>query len=85
MVPSRRRGAEIMREAGLSMKNLFFSLHGDSQVALEVKNPPANAGDVKMQVQALGWEDPLEKEMATHSRILAWRIPLTEEPADYGP
>ena len=54
MVPSRRRGAEIMREAGLSMKNLFFSLHGDSQVALEVKNPPANAGDVKMQVQALG-------------------------------
>ena len=32
------------------------------------------------QVQALGWEDPLEKEMATHSRTLAWRIPWTEEP-----
>ena len=31
-------------------------------------------------VQSLGWEDPLEKEMATHSRILAWRIPWTEEP-----
>ena len=30
--------------------------------------------------QSLGWEDPLEKEMATHSRILAWRIPQTEEP-----
>ena len=32
------------------------------------------------QVQSLGWEDPLEKEMATHSSILAWRIPWTEEP-----
>ena len=30
-------------------------------------------------VQSLGWEDPLEKEMATHSSILAWRIPWTEE------
>ena len=32
------------------------------------------------QVQSLGWEDPLEKEMATHSSIIAWRIPWTEEP-----
>ena len=32
------------------------------------------------QVQPLGWEDPLEKAMATHSSILAWRIPWTEEP-----
>ena len=31
-------------------------------------------------VQSLGWEDPLEKQMATHSSILAWRIPWTEEP-----
>ena len=31
-------------------------------------------------VQSLGWEDPLEKETATHSSILAWRIPWTEEP-----
>ena len=34
----------------------------------------------EMQVQSLGQEDPLEKEMATHSRILAWKIPWTEEP-----
>ena len=34
----------------------------------------------EMGVQSLGWEDPLEKEMATHSSILAWRIPWTEEP-----
>ena len=32
------------------------------------------------QVQSLGWEDPLEEGMATHSNILAWRIPWTEEP-----
>ena len=32
-------------------------------------------------VQSPGWEDPLEKEMATHSTILAWRIPWTEEPS----
>ena len=32
------------------------------------------------QVRSLGWEDPLEKEMAIHSRTLAWKIPWTEEP-----
>ena len=32
------------------------------------------------RVQALGWEDPLEKEMAIHSSIIAWKIPWTEEP-----
>ena len=44
-----------------------------------VKNLPANAGDVEMQVQSLGREDPLEEGMATHSSILTWRIPWTEE------
>ena len=46
-------------------------------VAQMVKNPPAMQ---EMKVQSLGWEDPLEKEMATHSSILALRIPWTEEP-----
>ena len=45
-----------------------------------VKNPPANAGDVEMWVQSLGQEDPLEKEMTTHSSILAWKISWTEQP-----
>ena len=36
-------------------------------------------------VQSLVWEDPLDKEMATHSSILAWEIPWTEEPASYMP
>ena len=49
-----------------------------SQVALAAKNLPADAGD--MQVWPLGREDPLEEGMATHSRILAWRNPWTEEP-----
>ena len=42
-----------------------------------VKNLPAIQ---ESQVQSLGQEDPLEKSMATHSSILAWRIPWTEEP-----
>ena len=44
-----------------------------------VKNPPANAGDVR-GVQSLGQEDPPEKDVITHSSILAWRIPWAEEP-----
>ena len=47
----------------------------------EVKNLPAVQ---EMRVQSLGWEDPLKEEMATHSSILAWRIPWTEEPG-YSP
>ena len=46
-------------------------------MAQMVKNPPAMQ---KTQVQSLGQEDPLEKGMATHSSILAWKIPWTEEP-----
>ena len=45
-----------------------------------VKNPPDNAGDTEIWVKSLGWEDPLEKDMATHSSILTWRILWTEEP-----
>ena len=45
-----------------------------------VQNPPANAGDAKEPGLIPGREDPLEKEMAIHSSILAWEIPWTEEP-----
>ena len=45
-----------------------------------VKNLPTMQETQEMQVQFLGLEDPLEEEMATHSSILAWRIPQTEEP-----
>jgi len=50
---------------------------GASLVTQMVKNLPAMQ---KTQIQFLGLEDPLEKGMATHSSILAWRIPWTEEP-----
>ena len=42
-----------------------------------VKNPPATQ---EIWFQSLGWEDPLEEGMATQSSILAWRIPMAEEP-----
>jgi len=48
---------------------------------LVVKNLLTSAGDVpEVWVQSLGWGDPLEKEMATHSSIIARKIPWTEEP-----
>ena len=50
---------------------------GASPVAQLVKNRLAMP---EMKVLSLGWEDPLEMEMATHSSILAWEIPWTEEP-----
>ena len=48
-----------------------------SLVAQSVKSLPAMW---EIWVQSLGWEEPLEKGMATHSSVLAWRIPWTEEP-----
>ena len=50
---------------------------GASLVAQMVKNLPVMQ---ETRVQSLGWKDPLEEEMTTHSSILAWRIPWTEEP-----
>ena len=44
-----------------------------------VKNLPASAGDARDTGSIPGLEDPLEEEMATHSSVLAWRIPWTEE------
>ena len=60
----------------------FFAKHFDfkkwtSVIAQSVKNLPAMQ---ETRVLFLGWEDPLEKETITHSSILAWRIPWTEEP-----
>ena len=53
---------------------------GNSQVAPMVKNCLPMQETQEMWVQPLGWEDPLEEVMATHSSILTWRIPWTEEP-----
>ena len=61
----------------------MFQAHlGASLVAQMVKNLPAMQ---EAWVHSLGQEDPLEKEMATHSSVLAWRIPCTEESGEvYG-
>ena len=47
-----------------------------------VKNPPAMQKSQQTEVQSLGQEDPLEEGMETHSSILAWRTPWTEEPGE---
>ena len=60
-------------KASILQCSAFF---GASMVAQVVKRLPAVQ---ETQVQSLGWEDPLEKEMATHSSTLAWKIPWTEE------
>ena len=71
---------QIARGTGIGDQNISFN---DGMARLEclaaqtVKNPPAVQ---ETWVQSLGWEDPLEKGRATHSNILAWRIPWTEEP-----
>ena len=49
-------------------------------MSLVVKKPFANAGDMETRISSLGREDPLEEEMATHSNILACKIPWIEEP-----
>ena len=51
----------------------------DFLLAHMVKNMPAMQ---ETRVQSLGWEDPLEKGMTTHSRVPAWRIPWTDEPGE---
>ena len=56
-----------------------------SPVAQQVKNLPAMQETQQMRVLSLGQEDPLEKEMATHSSILAWETPWTEEPGGLQP
>ena len=63
--------------SALLFMNLKDMLSKGSQVAQRLKHlPPVQ----ETQVRSLGQEDPLEKEMVTHSSILAWRIPWTEEP-----
>ena len=78
----------IWQMLGMVGKSLELERHPhkqSSQVVLVVKNPPANAGDIRDEVPSLGWEDPLEEEMATRSSILARRIPWIEELAGCNP
>ena len=60
----------------LNCRWILYQMSGDSLVAQRVKSLPAMR---ETQIRSLGQEDPLEKEMATHSSILAWKVPWTEE------
>ena len=62
------------------MKNGISGLTSASPMAQEVKNLPAMHETLETCVPSPGGEDPLEKKMATHFSILAWRIPWIEEP-----
>ena len=64
------------------MKTTVLHCSRESLVAQMEKNLPAMQ---ETKVQSLGQEDTLEKGMATHSSVLAWRISWTEEPAGYSP
>ena len=64
-------------ETTTTNKNSYSLTFWASLVAQSVKNLPTVQ---ETWVQSLGWEDPLEKEMATHSSILSWKISWTEEP-----
>ena len=68
-----------------TMYSILCNIHiytGASLVAQMIKNLLAMP---ETWVQSLGWENPLVEGMATHSSILAWRIPWTEEPGSYSP
>ena len=65
-----------MTEATAAAASSFWA----SQVAQWVKNLPAMQETQETQVQSLGWENPLEGGMATHSSILAWRNPMDRRP-----
>ena len=66
----------LHKSFNLSLPWLPHPFNGNHNIQM-VKNSPIMQ---ETQVPSLGWEDPLEKGMATHSSILAWRIPWTEEP-----
>ena len=68
-----------------SIKTLTWDILWDFPGGTSGREPTCQRRKHKMQFPSLGWEDPLEGEMATHCSILAWRIPWTEELAGYSP
>ena len=64
----------MVKDASQTLVEIKTETHGERfLVAQRVKNPPAMR---ETWIRSLGWEDPLEEGMATHSSILAWRIPM---------
>ena len=63
----------------------FKSVQQHTQASIVAQKVKHLSAMQETWVRSLSWEDPLEKEMATHSRILAWKIPWTEESGSYSP
>ena len=84
IIKSQENEGLYKKETGFSghLRHFNFPDGLDILTYLQVKSLPAMQ---ETWVQILGWKVPLEKEMATHSRILAWRNPWTEEPGGYSP
>ena len=84
--PGRLQSMGLQRaghDLGIKQEQNYISITlGASLIAQLVKNLPAVQ---KTWVRFLGWEDPLEKEMAAHSSILVWKIPWTTEPGRLRP
>ena len=74
--------SKLFYDGGDSKLNIWQSMNPftASPMTQQVKNPPAMRESQEMMAQYLDWDDLLEKEMATHSSILVWKIPWTEEP-----
>ena len=72
--------SDMTERLSLSQIRMHLHRHSASQVAIVVKNLPASAGDLRDVSSIPGSGIPLEEGVATHSNILAWRIPRTEEP-----
>ena len=72
----------LLKERGWQRRHKYICvyIYGASQVAPVVNNPPANSRMQETWVRSMDQEDPVEQSMATHSSILAWIIPWTEEP-----
>ena len=69
--------ARILKWVASSFSRGIFPIQRSEPCSYSVvKSPPAMQETLEMRVQSLGWEDPLEEGMATHSSILAWRIPM---------
>ena len=73
-------GSEAVFRKTVSESELGYRMPWDSPVALAMKSLPAMQEMWESWVGSLGWEDPLEKEMATNSSNFAWRILWTKEP-----
>ena len=73
--PTRGKREKGRGKIGVKEKRGYYRITWTSQVALVVKNSPANAEDIRDMGSTLGREDPLEEGTATHSSVLAWRIP----------